>query len=273
MQVTEFGELGGYPALYCHGFPGSRLEPAIVEQAARAAGVRIIAPDRPGFGRSEHQPNRTILDWRHDAKAIADHLALEQFSVLGVSAGAAYALACAYALGTRVRRVALVAPLAPPEIFTRTASTSLTVACLRGAAKHPNAAVLVAHLLGVLARNAMPLLLALMIAKAPPCDQRTLRAPRFRAALACSTREAFAAGSNGAAIDLQRLCAPWGFDLEAIQTPVDVWHGRADRVVPSEMAASLKTVLAHANVHCCPDLGHYSLVEDRAADILRELVT
>ena len=39
-------------------------------------GIRMIALDRPGYGLSDYQENRTYLDWPGDVSALADHLAL-----------------------------------------------------------------------------------------------------------------------------------------------------------------------------------------------------
>ena len=67
-------------------------------------GVRLICPDRPGFGRSTFQPGRTLLDWPSDVEQLADHLGLDQFGLIGHSGGGPHALACAAALPERITR-------------------------------------------------------------------------------------------------------------------------------------------------------------------------
>jgi pimeloyl-ACP methyl ester carboxylesterase len=47
-----YGRRDGAPILFFHGFPGSRLQAALVHAQAAAAGVALIAFDRPGFGAS-----------------------------------------------------------------------------------------------------------------------------------------------------------------------------------------------------------------------------
>ncbi len=79
----EYGKPDGEPGFYFHGHPGSRLEPQFADEAAADAGVRIIALDRPGYGLSDFQPHRTILDWPRDVGEAADMLGLDRFSVLG----------------------------------------------------------------------------------------------------------------------------------------------------------------------------------------------
>jgi pimeloyl-ACP methyl ester carboxylesterase len=49
LGYAEYGDPNGKPLLWFHGFPGCRLDGKLVEEAAGAAGVRVIAPDRPGM--------------------------------------------------------------------------------------------------------------------------------------------------------------------------------------------------------------------------------
>lgn len=80
--------------------------------AAAEAGIRLIAPDRPGMGGSDFQPGRRVIDWPADVAALAEHLALERFAVLGYSGGAPFAAAVGAMLPERVRSVSLVACVA-----------------------------------------------------------------------------------------------------------------------------------------------------------------
>ena len=57
----------------------------------RAAGVRFIAPDRPGYGASTYAPKRTLPDLAEDVRELADHLGLERFGVVGLSGGGPHA--------------------------------------------------------------------------------------------------------------------------------------------------------------------------------------
>ena len=78
--------------LWCHGGPGSRLEPAYLRREASEAGLRVIGIDRPGYGLSTPQPGRTIAGWVPEALAVADHLGIGPFAAVGISTGGAYAL-------------------------------------------------------------------------------------------------------------------------------------------------------------------------------------
>ena len=94
---ADYGTPDQTPVVWCHGGPGSRLEPSFVADAAARAGLRLIGIDRPGYGRSTAQPGRTIGGWVPDAIAVVDHLGIDRFVTFGVSTGGAYALALAAA--------------------------------------------------------------------------------------------------------------------------------------------------------------------------------
>lgn len=72
LGYAEYGNLSGSPIFYFHGFPGSRVEGALVTPFAPSA--RLIGIDRAGMGLSTYQPGRTFLVWPKDVLELADHL-------------------------------------------------------------------------------------------------------------------------------------------------------------------------------------------------------
>src|SRR5262245_41433229 len=84
---ATFGPDAGVPVVWCHGGPGSRLEPAAAEAAAGELGLRLIGIDRPGYGLSTPVVGRSIASWVPDGLAVLDRLGIERFAVIGVSTG------------------------------------------------------------------------------------------------------------------------------------------------------------------------------------------
>lgn len=272
LGYAEFGATKGVPVFYCHGFPGSRREAAFADRAAADQNVRIIAADRPGIGLSGYCPGRTILGWANDVRELADNLDLVEFSVLGVSGGAPYALACAYQLQQRIRSTAIVSGLAPPEALAETSPRSTSGLGLRLTAKLPWSAHVFARVLGTMARHASPLLLAMLSAKAPESDRRVLSDGEFRSILAASMGEAFRSGTNGAISDLKLLSTSWGLDLRQVRVPIHIWHGAKDRVVPMSMGRFLEQALPECHANYLEEHGHYSLVHDCTDQILSQII-
>lgn len=116
LSYAEFGDPIGYPLMFFHGFPSCRLEAWFLDPIAQRKGIRLIAPDRPGFGRSTFQPNRQFVHYPSDIRALADHLELDRFAILGGSGGGPYALACAKDIPGRLSAVGLLASAGPWEI-------------------------------------------------------------------------------------------------------------------------------------------------------------
>ena len=115
LGYAEYGDPEGWPLMFFHGTPGSRIMARFAGPKARELGVRLIAPDRPGFGRSDFQPHRRLLDWPRDVEELADALNLEKFSVAGVSGGGPYVAACAWKMGERLINAGMVSGLAPED--------------------------------------------------------------------------------------------------------------------------------------------------------------
>lgn len=268
LAYAEFGDAGGRPLVYCHGFPGSRLEASFADTVAARAGLRLVSIDRPGMGGSDYLPGRTLLDWPVDVGAVADHLELERFDVIGVSGGAPYALACASVLSGRVRSATVVSGVGPPEAI-RTAPVLTTSGLgLRVIGSAPWAASFACFAARVLARHALPLTFALIAAPAPAPDRRMLREAGFRSFLGASLREAFRRGVRGPARDLRLLSAPWLLEIAGIRTPVRIWHGEDDRVVPVSMGRFLARELPNCRAVMVGGEGHYSLIGGHADEIL-----
>ena len=119
LAYSEYGDPQGRPLFFFHGGNDSRLVGEIIDRSAFDQGMRIIAPDRPGYGGSDFQPGRSLLNWATDLAVLADALSIERFALAGHSGGGPHALAVAYALPERCIAVALIASAGPPGSSNR----------------------------------------------------------------------------------------------------------------------------------------------------------
>jgi pimeloyl-ACP methyl ester carboxylesterase len=110
----EFGDPDGPPVMYTAGTPVSGLGGASYDEPARAAGLRWISPDKPGYGGSDYQRGRSLISWGDDLAALAGHLGLDRFALAGESGGGPYTLAAALRLTGRVSVAALIAGAGAP---------------------------------------------------------------------------------------------------------------------------------------------------------------
>lgn len=269
LAYAEYGDPDGVPVVAFHGTPGSRLQLVGANDEASAAGVRLIVPDRPGYGHSSYHRGRRLGDWAGDVAHLADHLGLDRFAVVGVSGGGPHALACAAGLGDRVTRVALVSPAGPssaPALRSGLSRRQLGVLRLR----HLLVPLLlpVIRLLLAAYRLAPRAALALARRLMPERDAEILTWPRVRDRLVAQAAVRPSPTQARAAVqDLLLFSSPWGLALDRVTQPVDVWHGDADTTVPVEHGRHLAEVLPHATLHELPGEGHL-LVEERVPEVL-----
>ncbi|KAK6439908.1 hypothetical protein LTR95_003863, partial [Oleoguttula sp. CCFEE 5521] len=117
LGYATYGAETGPTIFYLHGLGDCRLTGAWHHDAGLESCVRIVAVDRPGIGLSDQQPDRTVLDHAEDIRLLARHLKTATYSVMGVSGGGIYALACAHALpADELKSVAVVAGMGPFDI-------------------------------------------------------------------------------------------------------------------------------------------------------------
>lgn len=251
MGFAEYGDPGGSAVLVFHREVGSRLLGRAFDEAARALGVRVVAPDRPGMGFSDFQPGRVIADWPADVVELTGQLGIDRFAAVGVSAGAAYVLACAWRVPERLTAAVLVGPGVPVSMTEHPPVLS------RSAARAPWTIRPVMSLLGQLSRRSPQQAVERMAASAGEVDRPVLAGPEVRTMLAQSMAETFRSGSRGAAHDVRLATADWGLPLDRITAEVDLWHGAADTEVPPATARRLAEALPRCPVRLVPGGGHH----------------
>ncbi len=272
IAYAEFGDPRGRPVFYFHGLPGSRLEGRLLDRAARQANLRVIAPDRPGFGRSDYQADRIIADWPGDIAELADSLGLDTFAVVGNSGGGPYAAACARYLGPRLTGTTLVCGLGPITTTEDLADMGIWIRLIFNLARRPRLPLspLVA-LIAFCLRHFPEQALTFMALKASAADREVLRHSRTRQVLKDSFREAVRQGWRGGLLELRLLSRPWGFRLEEISSKVRLWFGDRDRTVPPRMGEAQAAALANCRSRCFPEEGHFSLPVRHMEEILTEV--
>jgi pimeloyl-ACP methyl ester carboxylesterase len=245
LAYGDWGNPQGFAVVSCHGGLSSGLDVAVAADAARRAGVRLIAPDRPGIGGSTRQPGRDLLGWPADVAELTDALDLERFAVMGWSLGGAYAAACAFALPDRVAGLALIASIIPLD--------------------RPGA-------LNEL--NRMDRSLLRLCAASPTVARAAFRAFGLAARLAPGRQaRATAAGLRnpaGVVDDYRVFGAPWGFAPADVRTPTQVWQGDADRLVEPEWGRRLSDELPDATLTVWPG-GRHLPSSDRYGEVVAGL--
>jgi pimeloyl-ACP methyl ester carboxylesterase len=272
LGYSEWGHPDGAPVL---GFLGTSLSwlAHLGDEAPRAAGVRLILVDRPGYGLSDLQPGRTLLDWPRDVTELADDLDIERFAVFGMSGGGPHAAACGYALADRITTLGLVSSPAPvwdrPEL--RFSAPPHRRPMIELAERDPGLVAIQlledcrAELeqMGRESRNGT--------AGVPAADQVVMANPDVRARFEAAKLETVARGPEGYAHDLFLLyVAPWGFQPEDISVETEIWQGNADNAVSPKVAEFFSETVPRSRLRMVPGAGHL-LLWSHTEEVLRSL--
>ena len=253
LGYREFGDRQGRPLLYCHGMPGSRLEPAVFADAAARRGLRVISFDRPGYGRTSALGARRAGDEVADVRALVNELGLATFHVLGFSGGGPHALAIAAWLPDRVEHLTLVSSWAPFEAVgldgmnddfrglweLAAADFPAFRETLRGALENAGDAFTLLH------------------AGAPPTDRAILSLDTVAGPYRENLRAATQAGLDGMFEDAGASVREWTFAVDALRCPANVWHGAHDGNAPAAMGRWLAERLPEARHVEWPKAAHF----------------
>jgi pimeloyl-ACP methyl ester carboxylesterase len=265
----ELGEPTGSPVFAFHGTPGSRLQMAIDDAPLRDAGVRLICPDRPGYGLSSFHVGRRLIDWPHDVAALADHLGVDRFAVMGISGGGPHAAVCAALGGQRVISAAIVSGVGPLGDPRAAEGMMRLNQILTGLSRRGSFLVDLLMTVQVGAMRRWPdRALELMAKQLPPSDVAVVSRPEVRALFERDAVHTSRTAAKAAAQDFELFANDWGFDLGAIKIPVHIWQGDADRNVPVQHARLLHDSIPDSVLHEFAGEGHFM-----AFDHLEEIAT
>jgi pimeloyl-ACP methyl ester carboxylesterase len=266
LAYAEWGPVDGRPLLHFHGVPDGRFNWG-AGCACEHRGLRLVTVDRPGVGGSDPKPGRCLADWATDVQELTEQLGVDRFSVSGLSAGGAYALACAARLQERVQSVALISSvgrLDQPGFVQQTH----TAKAWWLAAHLPRAMALLYSTSGRLMCRSPTVARKLVAAGFPKIDREIVNRPEVAQRLQHAyIQAARSGGGHGLAEDMQVLLAPWGFDPTEIPCPVFVFHGKRDAIAPPTHAQHWTRTLPDARAVWFTDAGHF-LIEDHAEEIL-----
>lgn len=257
-----YGRADGPPVYFFHGLPGSRLQAALVHEAAAAAGLAVVAFDRPGFGASDPAEACSVDAVVGDVSDLADHLGHRRFGAIGVSCGGPYALAAARLLPRRVHAVGLLAGIGPmDQAVTRRGRLPFLRAMFALGRLHRRLPALLLWPDLLLFRRAPGRAVDLLAGLLAPPDRLLLqREPAVREAFGASLAEAYRQGLAGVLGEVRRIARLGSAGLAGVAQPVHVFQSGHDRHVPPATGRYYAGALPRGRLVECPDEGHLSIV-------------
>lgn len=259
LEYADLGAAAGRPVLFFHGTPATAGQAAVVAPVAQAAGVRLVALSRPGYGASTPAPPG-LTSTAGDGVELADALGLDGFVTMGTSGGGPYALAVAALAPDRVTGVAV---LGGPGDHREVSPHDLDDADRRAiellAAGDVDAASATLTrwsetALGPLQGRSTEEFHAMLQETMPPggtwFESHPDALPLFEADFqrAVTTFDGFVR-------DNLSWLGAWDFDLSAVRSPVRLVYGDSDQMVPAAHGAWLHERLADSELSVIPG-GH-----------------
>ncbi|KAI1100825.1 alpha/beta-hydrolase [Jackrogersella minutella] len=270
---------------YHHGYPSSLEEALYCHDLALKHKLRIISVDRPGMGSSTNQPNRRLLDWPADLLALADHLKVDRFAVIGVSGGGPYALACFHKIPrSRCVGLGIMSGLFPTNLglggmllmnraLFWTASWS---PWLVGQAFNIGIKIGIGNTenLDVLEKKSG----ALMKTRPKPDRDAWDNSSRdVRLGLILGFKGAFRNGFDGAGWEARVYNSDWGFALDEVAAEpgeIVIWHGEEDVNCPLAMTEKAVKLLRNAELRVTKRQAHMLFITkaDEALQTLGKMI-
>ena len=190
---------------------------------------------------------------------------------MGWSAGGAYAAVCAAKMHGRVTAAALLSSAVPLDLYGTTRGLTAEDRTLLLLARRTPWLASAVMKVSILSTSNARLLRAAM-RSFPPADRSFLTEWGTPDHALAFVREAVRQGTEGCVQDYRIFGDPWGFSLEEIKVPVQIWEGADDRTGPPGYRAFLQAHIAHATVTVVPGEGHLSLLPHQAPAIFAALL-
>jgi pimeloyl-ACP methyl ester carboxylesterase len=252
------------------GTPNSRLLSDSWLRDAESRETRLISYDRPGYGGSTPQPGRSVADCAADVRAIAGALGIDRLAIWGYSGGGPHTLACAALLPDLVNAVATLASVAPydaPGLDWFRGMGQDNVEGFKLYLEDPVAA----RTKSAEDRDEILKVTPETLAEAwstlvSPADAAVLSG-ELASFLVAHLQEGLAPGDQGWWDDGVAEVAPWGFALETIDVPVQLWHGAQDMFVPLQHGHWLAEHIPGVEAHFSDSDGHLTLLVDRVPEV------
>lgn len=261
LSYTDIGTGDNGTWIHCHGIPGSRNELMHLAEELAETGVRLIVPDRPGYGRSTPCPDFCFASHSDDLRQLADHLKLTRPALSGFSGGGIFALATAHDLGKRISQLTIAATPAVPLMENPfDYASELTGNAWRAALNNPEE---LASELQTLTTSSEALCNAMMNAAGEGERHYLLSEPiykHFHTSIHTALQQGSTSSAQTLARDTELAVNGMAIQLNDIRVPMRVVHGAQDQLVHREHQAALLRHLPNAHPRLIAGAGHFDVL-------------
>ena len=212
------------------------------------------------------------MDWPDDVVEVAKILNLEKFSVLGVSGGGPYALACARSIPGYLDKVTVACGLGPMDAPNATSGMMLSNRILFSYGQFFPPLLRLSVSLMVRQLSSKPVKgFEKFIEGLPEPDRLVLSGTNAQELVLASAVEGVRQGSKPLLEEISIYSKFWGFELSDLNVPISLFQGEADIDVPASMARYQAELIPNCELNLYPTDGHFSLLVNRIDEIIASL--
>ena len=278
LDVLVGGDSTSDIALVCHhGTPSDSTLWVDWHQDALVRKLRLVSISRPGYAASDRKPGRSVSCVAKDVSDVLDALGIDTFLTIGWSGGGPHALACAALLPERCIAVSLLAGVGPhgePDLDSLSDMGPENIEhkkiAIQGEGPLREWAKVNAAAWFTIADEDLAAALGGLV---PEIDVYALNEQGQAKIWASSIRRCLQNGIDGYIDDSLVFCKYWGFKPADIRSPVTIWQGDLDLMVPFTHGQWLIKHIPNAKGMLEIGHGHISLIADKKQDIIDDLVS
>ena len=267
ISFSVYGNENGFPILFCHGVNGTRVQAMRFAETANDLNLQIITPDRPGYGESTPVEIRDYLEWAEEIAEFLDMQGIEKLGLMGVSAGANYALACVYKFPNRFRKAVMVSATSGAFLYRTGPEKKLAEIVL----SHPRLLNIYMGLVDKANDKTKEMKFNLQKFGLSDSDVELFDNLDIPELIDMSEREAYINGPDAPASDVLRMLKDIDFDSKSIKKQITFWYGAQDKIVPLETMAFIEKIVPNYKLVIKSDAGHL-LIFQHLKEILSEFV-
>ena len=277
LDVLVGGDSTSDIALVCHhGTPSDSTLWVDWHQDALVRKLRLVSVTRPGYAASDRKPGRSVSCVAKDVSDVLDALGIDTFLTIGWSGGGPHALACAALLPERCIAVSVLAGVGPhgePDLDSLSDMGPENIEhkkiAIQGEEPLREWAKVNAAAWFTIADEDLAAALGGLV---PEIDVYALNEQGLAKIWASSIRRCLQNGIDGYIDDSLVFCKYWGFKPADIRSPVTIWQGDLDLMVPFTHGQWLIKHIPNAKGMLEIGHGHISLIADKKQDIIDDLV-
>lgn len=260
MCFAEYGKPDDIPVLLFHGNPGVRFSWRLYPEFPYLDNLRIIAPDRPGFGKTDYKKN-ALEKWPDDILELINHLCIDKFHLFAPSGGGPYALACAWKIPEKLLSVGLFGNIGPyheDSIIGVNKPLKLLWKIanpLFGLIKFQNRIMA-----NMATKNPLKMIERISDLELSENDKKIIDKPEIRKIFSIVLPESYLQKGIGSAYDVT-IPKNWNIPLHEIRTKITIWQAEED-CLTGKMAEYTSKQLPNCDLIKIPEAGHFWIIEN-----------